>query len=210
MGGSYQGGGYRGVYGGGMGMGGGMGGMGGMGMGSMGMGMGMGGMGGMGLGGMGGMGSHFGWIYSLQSAMYSLGALMEFAGMATQGVMHLSRQLYYKFHQFRYLVMHSETRKWIQRKCKKSRILRWVLMFVVMTFTHQAIRLVKHLLHLQQHGHLLEGLFGGGTGAGPRGQADNASAGASARHDTLPWSGEFASHPLPLPLPLPRPPSALL
>jgi hypothetical protein len=186
-----------------MGMGGmGMGSMGGMGMGGMGMGM---GMGGMGLMGMGGMGSHLGWIYSLQSAMYSLGALMEFAGMATQGVMHLFRQLYYKFHQFRYLVMHSETRKWTQRKCKKSRILRWVLMFVAMTLTHQAIRLVKHLLHLQQHGHLLEGLFGGGTGASSfHGQRDS-TASANVGYDTSPWHGEFASHLQPQPQPLPRP-----
>jgi len=143
------------------------------------------GMGGMGLMGMGGVGGYFGWIYSLQSAMYSLGALMEFTGIAVQGIVHVTRQLYYKFHQFRYTVMRSDTRQWLQRKCKKSRILRWLLIFGASALTNSAINLIKYLLKLQQRGNLIEG---GGFVSGQ--QPGSSSV----------WSGEFAagmSHPSP-------------
>ena len=157
-------------YGGSMGYGGGYGGYG--------MGMGMG-MGSMGLMGMGGMGSMMGIVYSVQSAMYSIGAIMEFVGMSTQAVIHMSRQLYFQFHRWRFAIMTSESRRWLQRKCRKSRLLRWLLTFLGMVLTHKAIQFLRFLVkaHHSDRG-LLEGVLG--------------TSGAHPSPESKDWTAEFS------------------
>ena len=133
-----------------------------MGMGT-GMGMGMGGMGGMGYSsmmpmmGMYGMGLGMGsgglmdnslmrWMYVLNGSMYALshlGSLVYMNAHTFYGVIRALRDSYLKL---RELIAQSSVMIWLRDKTKKSKILRWLLIFVSMYLTSKIYDLLKRFV----------------------------------------------------------------
>jgi hypothetical protein len=135
----------------------------GMGMGSYPMGMGaMGGVG-MGYGGCG-MGMYnpmmsmmmgpMSVLYSINYFAMSLGQLCEMFGASSQTLMVLSHQLFASLHLLEVSIRQSSFRRWLQRKCKKSRLLRLLIVLASMALAHQFSCLIKHIIQ-QQLGNLL-------------------------------------------------------
>jgi len=179
---------------------GGYGGYGGMGMG-MGMGMGYGGMGGMGYYGGGMMNPMMGilsgplsLIYSINYLIGSLGQIMELLGMNSQALLQTYRTAYDAYIRVVEQIRTSETRRWLQRKCKKSALLRFLLVTASCAVVAAAMRVLGSYLSWRRARMLMssavggdaEGnpnpsftslLFGGGVGGG--GGASSASSSSS-------------------------------
>jgi len=174
-------------YGGGYGMGGaGYGGMGGygMGMGMMGgygMGMGMMGMGmGMGMNPMLGiLNGPMTLIYSLNYLVMSLGQVMEVLGMNAHTIMHLYRTAFEAYQQIAERIRTSETRRWLQRKCKKSRLLRFLLVVASCAVVGSGLKVIQYYFDWRRRKLIGSGYStssahsGGGLLSLLTGQADN-------------------------------------
>jgi hypothetical protein len=122
-------------------------GYGGMGMG-MGMGM-MGGYGGMGMMGMGGMGYGMGvtsWLYSINQFVYSIQAVVEMAGMSVFGLIALARTALAKLRWLWALSMNSSWRRWLQRKTKHTRIVRWLVIFLGMALSASLVKIIQAIV----------------------------------------------------------------
>lgn len=126
--------GYGGMMGGGYG-----GGMGYGGMGYGGMGMGMMGMNPM----MGILSGPMSLIYSLNFFIASLGQIMEVLGMNAHVIINLYRTTYEAYRQIVERIRTSESRRWLQRKCKKSRLLRWLLIVASCAVVGSAVKVVQ-------------------------------------------------------------------
>ena len=123
-------------------------------MGGYGMGMGMMGGYGMGMGmGMMGMGMNpmlgmlngpMTLIYSLNYLVMSLGQVMEVLGMNAHTIMHLYRTAFEAYQQIAERIRTSETRRWLQRKCKKSRLLRFLLVVASCAVVGSGIKVIQY------------------------------------------------------------------
>ena len=106
---------------------------------SMGMGMGMGMFG----GGMFGMGGPMSMIYSIQSAIYSLGALLELVGASATAFYHMATQMLEKLKILKHSLMNSNIRKYLYQKSKNSVILRWTIIFGGSLLIHLTTKLIQ-------------------------------------------------------------------
>jgi hypothetical protein len=135
---------------------------GGMGYGGMGMnrgyGGGYGGMGMMGMGyGMGMMGMGMGngqgpmaWLSSLNYFVYAIGQFMTLMDMNANNIMRTYYTVRDTLTNAIHVIKHSSVRRWLQRKSKKSVILRWVFIFGSMILVHQVYRLVRFIMNLHK------------------------------------------------------------
>mmetsp|Transcript_21270 Transcript_21270/g.35628 ORF Transcript_21270/g.35628 Transcript_21270/m.35628 type:complete len:278 (+) Transcript_21270:134-967(+) len=132
----------------GMGYGGGYGtgtmyGMGGMGYGGGMMGYGMGyGMGGM-------MGGPMAILYSINYFIAMIGQLTAMLGMSSQAVWHLFGIAKEALIKLEKIIRTSEFRRWLQRKSRKSPLLRYLFVVSSMLLTSQVIRLARYLIESQ-------------------------------------------------------------
>ena len=105
----------------------------------MGMGMGMMGMNPM----MGILSGPMSLIYSLNFFIASLGQIMEVLGMNAHVIINLYRTTYEAYRQIVERIRTSESRRWLQRKCKKSRLLRWLLIVASCAVVGSAVKVVQ-------------------------------------------------------------------
>jgi hypothetical protein len=162
------------------GMGGGMGGMNSMNMSSMGM-MSMMGMGMMGAGGA--QSGPLSWIYKLNYLVVSCGHMASIIGMNSHAILATYHSALLSVNTFISRVRTSELRRVIQRKCKRSRLLRFLLIIAVSAAVGGALKVVqKHWAQLMGAAQAHQG-YGGGYGGGGGGYAGIYSgAGATAPH----------------------------
>ena len=78
-------------------------------------------------------------IYSLNYLVASLGQIMEVLGMNAHSLLHLYRTSFAAYEQLVERVRTSETRRWLQRKCNKSQLLRFLLV-AASSFSHPSVR----------------------------------------------------------------------
>jgi hypothetical protein len=121
-----------------------------MGMGNMGMGGYMGYGMGLGLGGMGMIGGYgpFSWIYSLNYFVNSLGMMLNMIGMSSHAIIHLYHAAYEQVNVLMNIVKNSEVRRWLQRKSRQSRVLRYIFIKTAMAAVSQVSKLAKALYDL--------------------------------------------------------------
>jgi hypothetical protein len=109
-----------------------------------------GGMYGMGMYGMGGMGSPYlagplSLIYSLNQFVYLIGHSFDVLGMNTQAIMHLYQQARLAVARLYGILKSSQIRIWLQRKCRRSKLLRMLVILISMGAVHQVIQLLRTL-----------------------------------------------------------------
>ena len=147
----------------------------GMGYGGMGYGgMGYGGMYMPGMMGMGGlMAGPMSALYSAQHFIAMMAQLGGMMGVGSQALLQLARAAAQGASRLERVVRESELRRWVQRKCRRSALLRVLLVVCSMAAAAQAVRLVRHLI--ERHWPWA------GAGIGMGGLiSDRAGAGASA------------------------------
>eukprot|EP01038_Epipyxis_sp_PR26KG_P012125 gene12125-16232_t len=110
--------------------------------GGYGMGMGMG-MGMMGMGGGYQMAGPMNLIYSVNYFIAMVSQIMMMIGMNSQAITQIFYQLSTVLSEFEVTVRKSSFRRWIQRKSKQSKILRFIFVFCSMLIASQAYRLIK-------------------------------------------------------------------
>jgi hypothetical protein len=159
-------------------------------MGNMGMGMGYGMYGGMGMGMGMGMGypgmmgggmmmGPMGALYSINYFIAMISQVTAMLGMSAQAAGHLfyaAREGLIKVEQS---IRQSETRRWLQAKCRRSPLLRALLVICSMLAASQVVRALRYLaeLQLRKSGYLLTAGAGGVAGRGE--DKDRLSAGGS-------------------------------
>ena len=129
----------------------------GMNMGGMGRGMGMGGMGmgygfrpGMGMGmGMGGFMDPFmnsvQWLHSLNYLVYTIGHMAELLGMNANAILQGYQTVKNMIKHIIDIIKQSDTRIWLKNKSKKSKLLRFLFVFVTMATTALIIQLIQYI-----------------------------------------------------------------
>lgn len=120
----------------------------GYGMGSM---YGMGGYGGMGYGMGGMMAGPMQLIYSINYFISTISQMMDMLGMSSHAIFHLLQRLKEMLKAIEVSIRTSPTRRWLQQKCKKSAVLRFVLVIGSMIAAAQLSKLIKSLVKSQQH-----------------------------------------------------------
>ena len=123
---------------------------GGYGYGGYGMGMGAYGMGMMGMGAMG-MANSFASgplsiIYSINYFIAMASQIFAMLGMNSHALMQLFSHLKATMKSLEHSILHSEFRRWIVRKSKKSKLFRFLLVMSSILLSSQAFRLVKYLI----------------------------------------------------------------
>ena len=141
-------------------------GYGGMGMGGMGGSMGMMGM--MSMmpfmgGGMGG-GGPMSWIYSLNYFVSSVGHMMALVGMNSQALMGVYHNAFSSYQQIVQRVKTSEIRRIIQRKCKRSRLFKFLFTTAVAGLVGAAVKVVQAYIGYQSRARLTNGPYGASSG----------------------------------------------
>jgi len=118
----------------------------GMGMGMpFGYGMGYGGM----MGGGGFMAGPMSMVYSINYFIAMMGQLTAMFGMSVQAIGPLYQMARDSLIQLEKSVRQSEVRRWLQRKCAQSPLLRTMLVLASMLAASQAFRLLRHLIELR-------------------------------------------------------------
>jgi hypothetical protein len=112
--------------------------------GGMGMGMGMMGM-------MGGYPNAFlmgpmMFINNINYFIMSIGQIMTMLGMNSQAIMQMYHNLVQMIHQLEIAIRQSAFRRWLQRKCKKSKIFRFIIVMSSVAIVASTTRLLKELL----------------------------------------------------------------
>jgi hypothetical protein len=95
-----------------------------------------------------GMMGPFSWIYSINYFIMNMGQVMDMLGMNTHALLLLVKKLRDLIKRIELAVRHSEFRRWLQRKSKKSQLLRFLFVFTAMAVTSQIIKLVRLLFEL--------------------------------------------------------------
>jgi hypothetical protein len=95
-----------------------------------------------------GMMGPFGWIYSINYFIMNMGQVMDMLGMNTHALLLLVKKLRDLIKRIELAVRHSEFRRWLQRKSKKSQLLRFLFVFTAMAVTSQIIKLVRLIFEL--------------------------------------------------------------
>lgn len=123
---------------------------GGMGFGGMGMGMGMGGYGYGGMRPFGSIGSPggdpFGWIYSLNSFVFSLMQVMNMLGMNANVLFQSYQMISGVVIKLVAIVKKSKFRRWLQAKSRQSNLVRWLFVFTSMILVSQAVKIVHYVI----------------------------------------------------------------
>lgn len=88
-------------------------------------------------------------IYSINYFIMSLGQVCEMVGISAQSIVQLARTAVSALGQLEVTVRQSELRRWMQRKCRRSRALRLLFMLAAMALSFQASRLAQQLLGRQ-------------------------------------------------------------
>lgn len=106
--------------------------------------------GGMGMGGMGMMGmSMMGpmmFINNINYFIMSLGQVMTMLGMNSQALIQMYHNVVQMIRQLEMAIRQSAFRRWLQRKCKKSQIFRFIIVMSSMAIVASTTRLLKELL----------------------------------------------------------------
>lgn len=130
--------------------------MGGMGMMGMGMGMGYPGMYGMGMG-MGYsplMGGPMALLGNINYIILGVGQFITMLGMSSTMFVGMYQSLVNTYQHFETIIRQSSLRRWVQKKCKKSAMFRFIIVLTTMAIVGTASKLVKDVLksYLQQWG----------------------------------------------------------
>jgi hypothetical protein len=99
-------------------------------------------------GGFGGTGSDpittlLQWLQKLNYIIYTVGHMMDTIGMNASAIMQCYCMVSERLQQLLQIVKQSEFRKWIKQKSKKSKVLKYLFVFLSMILTSLAIRTVR-------------------------------------------------------------------
>ena len=83
------------------------------------------------------------WVYSLNQTIYSISYALDMVGMNNQAIQHLYQRILQMYVAVLGYIKRSRVRIWLQEKCKRSKLLRALLVCSTMFITFQIMRLVR-------------------------------------------------------------------
>ena len=89
------------------------------------------------------------WLYVINSSLYSIGQLGSLLAMSAHtfyAAIHGLRELHGRIHQ---ILSQSNTLAWVRSKTKKSKILRWLIIFLSMYITSKVYEILNKLISLE-------------------------------------------------------------
>jgi len=151
---------------------------------------------GMGMGGLGGGSGLMSWIYSINYFITSVGHMASVVGMNSHALLAAYKNAYNTIQEVIARIRTSELRRVLQRKCKRSALLRFLFVAGCSTLCGAALKVIHSYwgyCETRRLGHALEGGagsvvpgysgyvgagYGAGAGAGARGVGGAFGAGA--------------------------------
>ena len=83
------------------------------------------------------------WVYSLNQTIYSLSYALDMIGMNNLAIQQLYQRLLQLYLSLIIYIKRSKARIWLQEKCKKSKILRMLVVCSTMFITFQVMRVIR-------------------------------------------------------------------
>ena len=83
------------------------------------------------------------WVYSLNQTIYSISYALDMIGMNNQAIQQLYQRLLQLYISIIGYIKRSRARIWLQEKCRRSKLLRALLVCSTMFITFQIMRLVR-------------------------------------------------------------------
>ena len=92
---------------------------------------------------LGGGNNPIAWVYSLNQTIYSISYALDMIGMNNQAIQQLYQRSLQMYIALIGYIKRSRARIWLQEKCKRSKLLRALLVCSTMFITFQIMRLVR-------------------------------------------------------------------
>lgn len=86
------------------------------------------------------------WMYTLSQLVNVVGQLHAMVSMNAHALSHMYHQLIENINTFYNVLKNTKVRRWLQRKSKKSKLFRYILIFLSAVITAKAVYLIKLII----------------------------------------------------------------